>query len=154
MKQTGRQSQHDDHNEGQEGRKGRLQQMEVVIEDTKVSARERANDTTKTEIMGTHPVFDPNHLLDFLTKRLGLKNDAALARLLGTTAPVISKIRHNRLPIGATLLIAMHEETGLSIRELRNVMGDRRQKYRISTVHFKPKGAVAQDSEPDGDAGE
>lgn len=108
--------------------------MEAVIEET---SEEAAEVTTRP-----HPVFDPNHLLDFLLDRLELKNDAALARLMGTTAPVISKIRHNRLPIGATLLIAMNEETGLSIRELRNVMGDRRQKYRISTVHFKPKGGA------------
>lgn len=109
------------------------------MEETKDSVKDSAK--APPEVIEPHPVFDPNHLLDFLTDRLGLKNDAALARLLGTTAPVISKIRHNRLPIGATLLIAMHEETGLSIRELRNVMGDRRQKYRISTVHFKPKDA-------------
>ncbi|MFC7519080.1 hypothetical protein ACFQUU_29185 [Herbaspirillum sp. GCM10030257] len=83
--------------------------------------------------------YDPNRLLDIVIKKLNLKNDAALARTLEVAPPVLSKIRHGRLPVGATLLIAMHEETGLSIRELRDLMGDRRNKYRISTVHFKPK---------------
>lgn len=83
--------------------------------------------------------YNPNRLLDFVIDKLHLKNDAALARTLGVPAPVISKIRHGSLPIGATLLIAMHEETGWSIRELRDLMGDRRQKFRISPVHFKPK---------------
>jgi 2-methylcitrate dehydratase PrpD len=54
-------------------------------------------------------------------------------------APVISKIRHRRLPVGASLLIRMHEVSDLSIRELRNLMGDRREKFRISDKQFKPK---------------
>jgi hypothetical protein len=35
---------------------------------------------------------------------------------------VISKIRHNTLPIGATILLRMHEESDLSISELRALM--------------------------------
>ena len=46
--------------------------------------------------------------------------------------PVISKIRHGRLPVGASLLIRMHEETGMNIGELRDLMGDRRKKYRLA----------------------
>jgi hypothetical protein len=87
----------------------------------------------------TATTYSPNRLLDFVIDKLSLKNDAALARTLGIPAPVISKIRHGRLSIGATLLIAMHEETECTIRELRDVMGDRRQKFRISPEHFKPK---------------
>lgn len=83
--------------------------------------------------------YNPSRLLDIVIDKLQLKNDAALARTLGVPAPMISKIRHRRLPIGAALLIAMHEETGWSIRELRDLMGDRRQKFRISLVQFKPK---------------
>lgn len=84
------------------------------------------------------PDYNPNRLLDFLIDKLGLKNDAALCRVLEVAPPVISKIRHMRLPVGASMLIRMHEVSDMSIRELRDVMGDRRQKYRISTVHGKP----------------
>jgi hypothetical protein len=35
---------------------------------------------------------------------------------------VISKIRHNTLPIGATILLRMHEVSDFSIRELRALM--------------------------------
>jgi hypothetical protein len=35
---------------------------------------------------------------------------------------VISKIRHNTLPIGATILLRMHEVSDYSIRELRALM--------------------------------
>jgi plasmid maintenance system antidote protein VapI len=83
--------------------------------------------------------YNPDNLLNALIERLELKNDAALARLLEIAPPMLSKIRHRRLPVGAALLIRMHEVSGLPVRELRNLMGDRRQKYRISLVQGKPK---------------
>jgi hypothetical protein len=92
--------------------------------------------------------YDPNNLLDALIEKLNLKNDAALSRALEVAPPVISKIRHRRLPVGASLLIRMHEVSDLSIKELRILMGDRRDKFRISDKQFKPKdGTVEQRSE-------
>ena len=85
--------------------------------------------------------YDPNNLLDTLIDKLHLKNDPALSRALEVAPPVISKIRHRRLPVGASLLIRMHEVSDLSIRELRTLMGDRREKFRISDKQFKPKQA-------------
>ncbi len=55
--------------------------------------------------------YNPNHLLDTLRERMKLKNDAALSRALEVAPPVISKIRHRTLPVGASLLIRMHEVT-------------------------------------------
>ena len=66
--------------------------------------------------------YDPNRVLDAMIARLRLKNDAALSRVLEVAPPVISKIRHCTLPIGATLLLRMHEESEFSIRELRELM--------------------------------
>lgn len=88
--------------------------------------------------------YDPNRLLDILIRKLELKNDAALARALEVAPPVISKIRHHRLPVGASLLIRMHEVSGMSIYDLRKEMGDRRAKFRISNEQFKPKTPPAQ----------
>jgi hypothetical protein len=85
--------------------------------------------------------YNPNHLLDILIERLNLKNDAALSRALEVAPPVISKIRHRRLPVGASMLIRMHEVSKLSVRELRDLMGDRRTKYRLSDAQGKPKPA-------------
>ncbi|SFA96485.1 hypothetical protein SAMN04515620_11011 [Collimonas sp. OK607] len=83
--------------------------------------------------------YDPDHLLDFLSKKLLLKNDAALARALEVAPPVISKIRHRRLPVGASLLIRMHEISDLTIGELRSLMGDQRARYGISDKHSQTK---------------
>lgn len=87
--------------------------------------------------------YNPNHLLDVLIERLNLKNDAALCRALEVAPPVISKIRHRSLPVGASMLIRMHEVSQMSVRELRDLMGDRRTKYRLSNVQGKPKQASA-----------
>lgn len=66
--------------------------------------------------------YDPNRVLDAILAKLDLKNDVALARALDVAPPVISKVRHNVLPIGATLLLRMHEVSDFSIRELRRLM--------------------------------
>ena len=95
--------------------------------------------TAQSPIALLAPRYDPDHLLATLIERLNLKNDAALSRALEVSPPVISKIRHRRLPVTASLLIRMHEVSALSIKELRLLMGDRRQKFRISDKHFKPK---------------
>nr|WP_025916780.1 hypothetical protein [Herminiimonas sp. CN] len=96
------------------------------------------NDISSTALMDQFE-YNPNRLLDTLIEKLHLKNDAALSRALEVAPPVISKIRHRRLPVGASLLIRMHEVSELSIRELRHLMGDRRNKFRISDKQFKPK---------------
>ncbi|CAN5361591.1 hypothetical protein BH11PSE11_BH11PSE11_20480 [soil metagenome] len=93
--------------------------------------------------------YDPNPLLDLLIEKLKLKNDAALCRMLGVSPPVISKMRHRVLRVGSSMLIRMHEESGMSIRELRELMGDRRTKTRVSNIY---RAASAQDRTPDAGA--
>ena len=95
----------------------------------------------KQHELASQETYDPNQLLDTLRKRMNLKNDAALSRALEVAPPVISKIRHRSLPVGASLLIRMHEVTQMSIRDLRDLMGDRRMKYRLSDAQGKPKPA-------------
>lgn len=97
------------------------------------------NDTKETTNASEQFQYDPNNLLESLIEKLNLKNDAALSRALEVAPPLISKIRHRRLPVGASLLIRMHEVSQLSIRDLRHLMGDRRNKFRISDKQFKPK---------------
>jgi hypothetical protein len=78
--------------------------------------------------------YDPDHLLDSLLEHLRLKNDAALSRALEVAPPVISKIRHRRLPVSASILIRMHEVTGFTIRDLRFLMGDRREVFNVGAL--------------------
>nr|WP_314623538.1 hypothetical protein [uncultured Noviherbaspirillum sp.] len=103
-----------------------------------------------SENLVTQESYNPNHLLDILIERLNLKNDAALSRALEVAPPVISKIRHRRLPVGASMLIRMHEVSTMSVRELRDLMGDRRTKYRLSDAQGKPKPATSEKQQVNG----
>jgi hypothetical protein len=69
------------------------------------------------------PNYDPNRLLNEVLSKLRLKNDAALSRALGIAPPVLSKVRHRRLPVAAGLIIQIHDATMLSIDEIRGLMG-------------------------------
>jgi hypothetical protein len=69
-------------------------------------------------------IYNPDRLLDAIIAKLKLKNDAALSRALEVAPPVISKIRHRTLPVGATILLRMHEISDFSIRELKALMGN------------------------------
>jgi len=61
-----------------------------------------------------------NMLLDLAAEILKAKNDATLCRALELSPPVVSKIRHNRLPVGAGLVIKLHEATGMAVREIKS----------------------------------
>lgn len=62
-------------------------------------------------------------LLDAIIQDGGIKNDAHLSRLVEMSPPVISKLRNGWLPIGATILIALNEVTGRSIRDMKQALG-------------------------------
>lgn len=74
----------------------------------------------------SEPDYDPNRLLDAVLSKLHLKNDAAMARALGVAPSVLSKVRHRRMPVGAGLILQIHESTMFSIDEIWSLMGLRR----------------------------
>lgn len=59
-------------------------------------------------------------------------NDRQLAKRLSVQRSQICKVRKRRVPVASSLLISMHEETGLSLRQLRALMGDYRAHTRPS----------------------
>ena len=65
--------------------------------------------------------FVPNKLLDTLIEKMHLKNDAELCRVLEVQPPIISKIRHRKQNVGATILLRMHEKSNIPIRELKEL---------------------------------
>lgn len=65
---------------------------------------------------------DPNHLLDSVLAYMGLKNDAALARVLSVAPPILSKLRHHKNRVSAAFLLKLYDATGLSITTLRTLL--------------------------------
>lgn len=67
-----------------------------------------------------HP--DMNPILDRIMVEKGLKNDAALSRLLDWSPPVISKLRHDKLPIGPSTILTLVELGGIPLEDIRAVV--------------------------------
>lgn len=61
-----------------------------------------------------------NDLLDLAAEMVKAKNDAQLSRALGIAPPVISKVRHARLPVGAARVIKIHEVTGMAVADIKS----------------------------------
>jgi hypothetical protein len=74
--------------------------------------------------------YDPGRLIDTLLEHIGAKNDFQLSQALDMSPSCISKIRNGHMAVSAQALIAMHEASGLSIRELRDLMGDQRKFFK------------------------
>jgi hypothetical protein len=83
--------------------------------------------------------YTPNHLLDTLMQKMGVRSDAALARALEVPPSTISKIRHKLVGINSVLLLAAHEKTEISIRELRALMGDTHSRYWLGNLGEPPR---------------
>ena len=96
-------------------------------------AEPKSPDCSPTSETGHKPKMEPAFLLDTLRYRMRLRSDAALAEALGVPAQLLSKIRNCHALVAPRILIRMHEISGLSIAELRRLMGDNRKRatYRI-----------------------
>jgi transcriptional regulator with XRE-family HTH domain len=71
----------------------------------------------------TQAGYNPGALLDYLKARKELTSDAQLAKALEVAPPMISKLRHGKLPIGPSILLKIHDATDTPARELRKMMG-------------------------------
>ncbi|MGS0741585.1 hypothetical protein ACVBEF_07100 [Glaciimonas sp. GG7] len=78
------------------------------------------------------PPYEPGRLIDMLIQIVHVKNDLALSKVLEVAPPIISKIRNGKMPVGVSILMRMHEATGLPIRQLRGFMGDHRKYFCIT----------------------
>ncbi len=86
--------------------------------------------------------YDPGRLLHALRSPLGLRSDNGLARALEVPAELIQRVRSGEIPVTSELLIRMEEVSGWSARELRDLMGDRRAKFRFEHFRNSPVGEL------------
>jgi transcriptional regulator with XRE-family HTH domain len=80
---------------------------------------------------GTPPSVRSHQLLDGVRDTLQLKNDAKLAQLLGVKPSIISRIRNGHLPVGASILLRMHEVSGLRLQKLKSLLRQAEQSARV-----------------------
>ena len=63
-----------------------------------------------------------NRLFDHLLRTYKVKNDSALANLLGVLPPVVSKIRSGHAGMGDTILLAVHEVFEMPIKDIKGML--------------------------------
>ena len=73
------------------------------------------------KLLNTYPLPCPENFMDRLGERLGVKNDAQLARLLRLLPPAISKMRHGVAPLTAEIMLRIHEAGGVPLDEIREL---------------------------------
>lgn len=66
----------------------------------------------------------PHWMLDYLMVTYKIKNDAELAKRLNVKSPLISKIRNRKTPVGAGLILEIHDEFDLSIKEIKALIAE------------------------------
>jgi hypothetical protein len=68
--------------------------------------------------------YVPHTLFDEIIRVYQLKNDAALARMLKISPANISRFRYGRRPIGASVILAVHDTTNWPIKKIKELLND------------------------------
>ncbi len=66
--------------------------------------------------------YRPHKLFDFLILELGFETDLIIAKRLKTVPSSISRIRHGKFKVGPTMILAVYDETDLTIEEIRELL--------------------------------
>lgn len=77
-----------------------------------------------TKIERASAARNANELFDKIIRDYGLKNDSALCRALEVPASRVSMIRSGRTPFTDTMLLIVHEATGMTIKEIKAILRD------------------------------
>lgn len=79
-----------------------------------------------------HEEYDPELLLNSLMERMHLTAESELAKRLRMDKRLLGQIRERRLQISGSMLIQMQEASGITIAELRRILGDKRSRSRMA----------------------
>lgn len=81
-------------------------------------------------------LYNPALLLDALLRKLELSTDKELARVIGVTPSMISKIRTHSAPVSPGILIRINELTNVAIADIKAIIGERRTRQFYSDDVF------------------
>ena len=90
------------------------------------------DDRKNPDSAGDGEDYDPELLLNSLMTRMHLTEDAELAKRLRMDKRLLRQIRDRRLQISGSMLMLMQEASGVTIAELRRILGDRRSTSRMA----------------------
>lgn len=75
--------------------------------------------------------YDPGALLDLLLKHMHFSKDSQLAHRLNIDRRLLGRIRTRQSNITGSMLIAMHEASGIPVTTLKQILKDRRKTSRM-----------------------
>ena len=75
--------------------------------------------------------YDPSRLLNRVARELGMADDATLANALELPKIFLANIRQGKRRVGATVFVRMQELSGIPIAKLKQIMGEKRGRYRV-----------------------
>lgn len=64
-------------------------------------------------------------LFDTVMKQQKCKNDAALSRVLEVDPGALSRMRNEKLKVGAVLILRIHKLTKISVEDIEAMIGDK-----------------------------
>ena len=77
----------------------------------------------------------PAHtLFDFLKTEYNIPSDRQLCDALGIAAPVLSKIRHGVIGISGDIMILIHEKTGMTIADIKELISENGKTNTLTSV--------------------
>lgn len=75
--------------------------------------------------------YNPGALLDFLLEHMRLGKDSQLAHRLDIHRRLLGRIRKRQINISGSMLIVMHEASGIPVAALKQMSKDRRKTSRM-----------------------
>jgi transcriptional regulator with XRE-family HTH domain len=77
----------------------------------------------------------PEHaLFDFLKTEYNILSDRQLCAALGITPPMLSKIRHGVIGVSGDVIILIHEKTGMSIADIKELISENGKNNTLTSV--------------------
>lgn len=70
------------------------------------------------------PILSQHRLLDYLIAKGWAKNDRYIAKLLGLSPSTISKVRSGVRYVNGDFILAVHDATGIPIKEIRRLTNE------------------------------
>lgn len=63
-------------------------------------------------------------LFNYLREKYKLEDDTQLSKRIGIARPIISRVRTAKQPLSGNHLIKINEKTGVTIKKMRELIGD------------------------------
>jgi hypothetical protein len=106
----------------------------VTLNETKTETTSASHATVQAKTSAAPSIenYNPAALLDFLLATMRLANDRALAVKMNMRPSLVAKLREGRIAVSGSILMWMQQASGLTIQQLRTVLGDQRTKLRFN----------------------